>query len=151
MRRFQTPLVGKIGNQHLYKNMPIETAFSHQRARSALSKSVLKLRHNTLILLSNSAEMGTTCCLQPWGKWAWNCSSPDKILNIFSSAIIKLPTRTIDVTPSFRHYQQGQGSSGTFTSPGLYQAWICRQGCSRVERALPFLRNLKVPWSSQTF
>lgn len=56
-----------------------------------------------------------------------------KNLNNFPSAVFKLPTVTMDVTPSFRHFQQGQGSSGTFTSPGLYQAWICRQGCIRVE------------------
>lgn len=95
MRRFQTPLPCKIGNQHLYENKPIETAFDHQRATSVLSKPVLKHRHNTLILLPNSAEMGTTCCLQLWGKWAWNCSASDKISNNFSSAVIMLPTTTI--------------------------------------------------------
>lgn len=77
--------------------------------------------------------MGTTFCLQPWGKWAWNCSASEKILNNFSSAVIKPPAMTIHVTPFFRHSQRGQGSSGPFTSPGLYQARVCRQGCSRVE------------------
>lgn len=117
--------------------MPIETSFGCQRARSALSLSVLKPRHNTLILLPNSAKIGTTCCLQRCGKLDWNCSASDKILINFCSAIIKLPTMTIqstkDVTPSFEHSQQGQGSSGTFTSPGLYQAWICQRARSRVE------------------
>lgn len=128
MRRFQTPLPWKTGNKHLYQNMPIETAFGCQRARSALSKSVLKLRHNTLILLPNTAEMDTTCCLQLWEESVWNCSASDKILNNVRSALLSFQEWL-----SMWHLPSGTPSKAREAQGHSLAQGCTRQGCSRVE------------------
>lgn len=131
MRRVQTPLPCKTGNQHLHQNMPIETAFGCQRARSALSKTVLKPRHNTLILLPNSAEIGTTCCLQPWGKWAWNCSASEK--KILTTSLVPflsfqpwlwmwhLPSGTSSKAKEAQGHSLPQGCTSMDLQAGMYQ------------------------------